>query len=291
MRSQFTIGALGAATIAAAVACSSSSGTANPGNSSSGATSSGDGSSGSASAGDGTSDDASSGSTSSGSTSSGSSSGASSGSSSGADGGTPPGTDGGLAPAPYPSGPYCAAAGSAGTMATGCVIPNLSWNGYVDDTADAIATSKPYVAYSLLDVYNAARASGRKYAMVNIAEFDCPGCQSSATAMGMTTDGGASVDQAGGVIIEVLMTAGFVAPPTKTDLDSWISKYNLFFTTVADLGSALTTSNTLGRRDQAYIIDLTTMKVIKAIDGSIAAAGTGNSGPQGIAYMHMLLGK
>lgn len=174
-------------------------------------------------------------------------------------------------------------------MATGCVIPNLSWNGYVDDTADAIATTKPYVAYSLLDVYNAARVSGKKYLMINIAEVQCPGCQSSATAMGMSTGGGASVDQAGGVLIEVVMTNGFIAPPTKTDLDAWVNKYKLSFTVMADL--TLTTNNTLGRRDQAYIIDLKTMKILQFMPGSIAGAGANNSGPQGMAAMHTLLGK
>lgn len=183
-------------------------------------------------------------------------------------------------------------AGTSGTMAEGCVIPNLKWMGYVDNAGDAVATTKPYVAYSLLDLYNDARASGRKYAMINVAEFDCPGCQNSAMAMGASTGGGASVDMAGGYIIEVLMTSGFVAPPTKANLDSWVNKYNLSFTTVADLDPSLPTNNALGIRDQAYIIDLTTMKVFKAITGSIAAvAGNGNSGPKGMAEMHTLLGK
>jgi hypothetical protein len=186
-------------------------------------------------------------------------------------------------------------AGSGGMMATGCVMPNLSWNGYVDNAGDALATTKPYVSYSLLDLYNDAHASGTKYAMVNIAEFDCPGCQNSATEMGASATGGgtagSSVDKAGGIIIEVLMTAGFVSPPTKTDLDMWITKYNLNFTVVADLSTALTTNNTLGRRDQAYILDLTTMKILKFEPGNIGPAGSANSGAQGMADMHMLLGK
>jgi hypothetical protein len=180
-------------------------------------------------------------------------------------------------------------------MTVGCVMPNLSWNGYVDNTADALAMSKPYVSYSMLDLYNDAHKSGIKYGMINLAEFDCPGCQNSATAFGTSPDGGdtegASVDHAGGILIEVLMTSGFVSPPTKANLDSWIMKYNLHFTTVADLSTALTTNNTLGRRDQAYIIDLTTMKLLKYETGNIGPAGTGNSGPEGMADMHMYLGK
>ena len=309
MRSQFTIAAIGMASIAAIAACSGSSGTGttSAGNSSSGASSGAASSSGSGSTSSGGSTSssgssgASSGSTSSGGTSSGAStsssgssgsaSGSGSGGSSGADGGGSSSGEGGAASLPYPAGPYCANAGQNGAMATGCVIPNLSWMGYVDNSGDALATTKPYVSYSLLDLYNDAHASGTKYAMINIAEFECPGCQNSATEMGASTNGGASVDQAGGILIEVLMTAGFVSPPTKADLDSWVGKYNLSFTVVADLSTSLTTNNTLGRRDQAYIIDLTTMKVLQYIDGSIVSDGNNNSGALGMAAMHKLLGK
>jgi hypothetical protein len=306
MRAQFTIAAFGLAGISAAFACSSSSGTGSPGagNASSGGTGSGaQTTSGASSGGSGTSSSgaapgasggsaSSGGSTSSGagsgSTSSGGTSGATS-SSGASDGGGVASGDAGLLP--YPAGPYCAAAGQNGAMATGCVIPNLNWMGYVDDAGDAIATSKPYVAYSLLDMYNDAHKSGKKYAMVNIAEFDCPGCQNSATEMGASTNGGASVDMAGGVMVEVLMTAGFIAAPTKDNLDSWVNKYSLSFTVMADVDSSLPTNNTLGRRDQAYIIDLTTMKILQYIDGSVVAAGNNNSGALGMAAMHTLLGK
>jgi hypothetical protein len=186
-------------------------------------------------------------------------------------------------------------AGQNGSLAEGCVIPNtLSWMGYVDNAADGLATSKPYVSYSLLDLYNDGHASGKKYAMVNIAEFVCPGCANSATDMGTATDAGvtegASVDQAGGILVEVLETAYF-GVPTKADLDSWANKYNLTNTTVTDLSSSLTTYNTLGHRDQAYIVDLATMKILKVFTGSFANSGNANSGPSGMAYMHMLLGK
>jgi hypothetical protein len=308
MRTTFsiaTIAMIGVASVVSAPGCSSSSGTGTTGE---GSTSSGGASSSGSSSGGGTSSGSTSGSTSSGGSSSGgstssggsssgtASSSSGSGGSNGSTGGSGSGGDGGAAPgdaglAPYPPPPYCAPAGSGGAMATGCVIPNLSWMGYVDDSGDALATTKPYVAYSLLDAYRDAKVSGRKYLMVNIAEFECPGCQNSAMEMGMSTGGGASVDQAGGVLIEVLMTAGFVSPPTMANLDSWITKYNLSFTVMADLSAALTTNNTLGRRDQAYIIDLTTMKILQYIDGSIVADGNNNSGALGMAAMHKLLGK
>jgi hypothetical protein len=173
-----------------------------------------------------------------------------------------------------------------------CVIQNLKWSGYVDDAADAIATSKPYRMYSLLDVYNDARASGKKYAMLNIAEEVCPGCNNSATLMGGTSaTSGPAVVTAGGVMIEVLMTKGFTTPPAKMDLDQWVGSHSLNITTMEDLDTALPTSNELGRRDQAFIIDLSTMKIIQSINGNIGPAGNMNSGPLGMAAMHMLLGK
>ncbi len=306
MRAQFTIAAIGLTCVSAAWACSSGSGTGTQGanNSSSGASSSGSGTStssgGSASSSGGSGSSGSSGATSSsgsgGSTSSsGGSSGSTSGSggSSGGDGGVHPSGDAGLLP--YPSGPYCTDVGAANlAMQTGCVIKNLSWMGYVDNAGDALATSKPYVSYSLLDLYNEAHVSGKKYAMINIAEFLCPGCQNSATEMGSATDGGdtagASIDRAGGILIEVLMTNTGGAP-TKANLDSWVDKYNLQFTAMVDLDPSLPTNNTLGRRDQAFIIDLTTMKVLQDITGNIFAAGGANSGPLGMAAMHTLLGK
>jgi hypothetical protein len=206
---------------------------------------------------------------------------------------------------PYPAGPYCTPAcspsvGTAGClnkMATGCVIPNLTWTGYVDNGGDPIDPTKaPSVTYSLLDLYNEAHASGKKYGMINIAEFMCPGCQNSAAEMGTVVDAGgltagASVDRAGGILIEVLMTSGFSAPPSMANLDAWVTKYGLQNTTVADFSPTLITNNTLGRRDQAYIIDLTTMKIIDFMPGNIGPAGTSNSGPAGIARMHMLLGQ
>jgi len=59
----------------------------------------------------------------------------------------------------YPSGPYGNAAGDT--------FPLLAWEGYVDDHADAIATSKPYGPYGS----DALRRSGRPYALIHVSEF------------------------------------------------------------------------------------------------------------------------
>jgi hypothetical protein len=168
----------------------------------------------------------------------------------------------------------------------GDVIQNMQWIGYVDPNASEVATMEPYVMYSLDD----ARKSGAHYAMINLAESYCPGCQTSAGEL--ETDG-PSVVQAGGIVIEVLETTGFVMP-TQTNLQQWIGKYNLPVTTVKDPdGNTTVTFNTLGGREHAYIVDLTTMKIVQYITGDDFGGGpaTGYSASQAMAAMHMLLGK
>jgi hypothetical protein len=169
---------------------------------------------------------------------------------------------------------------------TGCVMPNMQWIGYVNDAADALSTTKPYVSYSLDD----ARKSGKKYAMVNIAEFQCPGCKQSADEIAA---GGAAVVQAGGVVIEVLMTSGFSAIAPKSDLDSWVQNHMLNVTSVKDPDGSMGTPtyDQMGLRDQAYIIDLSTMSVIQCVTGSIFSNPGNNSGGLGLTAMHTLLGK
>jgi hypothetical protein len=163
----------------------------------------------------------------------------------------------------------------------------MQWIGYVDPTASDVATSEPYVMYSLDD----ARKSGAHYAMINLSETDCPGCQASAAQL---ETGGASVVQAGGVVIELLETTGFVSQATQTSLQQWIGKYNLMVTAVKDPdGTGTPSLTTLGPREHAYIVDLTTMKIIQFITGDPTGLGpaTGYSAPQAMVAMHTLLGK
>ena len=61
---------------------------------------------------------------------------------------------------PYPDGPY--------GNAVGDVLGDLKLQGYLNEAADAISNTKPFVdAYSLEDV----RATGAKYALVHVSEF------------------------------------------------------------------------------------------------------------------------
>jgi hypothetical protein len=179
----------------------------------------------------------------------------------------------------YPAGPY-------GT-AKGDTIQDMQWIGYVDPTANAVATTEPYVMYSLND----ARMSGAHYAMIHLAETDCPGCQMAATQL---ESGSAAVVQAGGVMIEVLETTGFVTQATQTSLQQWIGQYKLPITSVKDPdGTGTATLTALGGREHVYIIDLTTMKILDYITGDDAGGGTASqySADLGMAEMHMLLGK
>ncbi len=209
-------------------------------------------------------------------------------------------TDGDTTTAAYPSGPYCAPVSDPtnGHLPVGCVLPDRSWIGYDNESANSLANTAPYAAYTLGDAFADARKSGKKYAMINLAEFDCPGCTNSATLLGAAVDAGesagASVVHAGGVVIELLETAGFANVASKANLDAWVSKYQLQVTTVGDPGTTSTPSPSLaffGHRDQVYIVDLSTMKIIQYHNGSEAPAGNANSAGVGMAAMHTLLGK
>lgn len=59
----------------------------------------------------------------------------------------------------YPDGPYGNRMGS--------VLANLTWQGYVNPTGEAISNTLPFTTTSL----QALRGSGRGYAMVHVSEF------------------------------------------------------------------------------------------------------------------------
>jgi hypothetical protein len=267
MRSLLTFGAFAALVLA----CSSGSGGGGNGNGSSsgGGSGSSGGSSGSSGGSSGSSG---------GSSGSSGGSGSSSGSSGSSGGSSGSGGEGGA----YPSGPY--------GVAVGDVIPNMQWIGYEDDQASEVATMEPYAAYTLLDAYN----SGKHYAMINLAETDCPGCQKSAGELengstDPTAPDAKTIVGMGGVVIEVLETTGFTTQASQTDLEAWVNKYELPCTTVKDPdGTGTVTLNTLGHREQAYIVDLTTMKILQVIEGDETGLGA-TSGGKALAAMQTLL--
>ncbi len=192
----------------------------------------------------------------------------------GGDSGAGAGSDDAATADPYPKGPY--------GIAVGDVIADRTWVGYQNPTADAVSTTKPYGAYSLGD----AHASGKRYALVNLAESLCPGCQKSAKEF---NTGAKAVLDVGGLVIEVLETTGFTKQPAKSDLDAWVNKYALPVTAVKDPDSAGTATLTaLGPREHAYIIELATMKIVEVITGDNTGIGA-TSGGKGLASLKTLL--
>jgi hypothetical protein len=59
----------------------------------------------------------------------------------------------------YPPEPYGRNVGET--------FPNLAWQGYVNDTAVGLASTQPFVDYTMDDV----RKSGKGYAIVHVSEF------------------------------------------------------------------------------------------------------------------------
>jgi len=64
-----------------------------------------------------------------------------------------------LASATYPAGPY--------GNTVGATIAPLTWEGYADPAADALASTKPYGPYSMNDL----RLSGKAYGIVHVSSF------------------------------------------------------------------------------------------------------------------------
>ena len=62
---------------------------------------------------------------------------------------------------PYPSGPY--------GNTEGAVLANLTWDGYIDEKADAVATTKPFVTGTSLDKLR--RLPSKGFGLIHVAEF------------------------------------------------------------------------------------------------------------------------
>lgn len=94
---------------------------------------------------------------------------------------------------------------------------------------------------------------------------------------------------AGGVIVEVL-ASNANAPPTRNNLNAWITTFSLPVTALIDpSGVGTRTLNTYGIRESTFIVELSTMRVVFKVNGSVA--GVGPSGvAQAIPRMLELLG-
>ena len=73
-----------------------------------------------------------------------------------------------------------------------------------------------------------------------------------------------------GVIIEVLETK-IGSNPARSDLDAWINSYKIPVTSMKDPDNAPNaTFNALGIRETVFIVDLSTMKILTVINGSVS---------------------
>ena len=85
----------------------------------------------------------------------------------------------------------------------------------------------------------------------------------------------------GGAVVEVLMTPD----PTlsrQAGLNAWVTTYGLNVTTV--LPKDTSTQTLLGVRETAYIINLSTMKIVWKYNGNLAGIGD-SSGKVGVAQI------
>lgn len=93
------------------------------------------------------------------------------------------------------------------------------------------------------------------------------------------------------MIVEILQTGNTVTAPTKKNLDDWIRARLLKFTCVIDPPSApLASLQTYGRRENTWIVDTRTMKILRRVTGSTNGTGV-SSTKQAIPYLLELLAK
>jgi hypothetical protein len=78
---------------------------------------------------------------------------------------------------------------------------------------------------------------------------------------------------AGGRVIQILMTNGGQRA-TRSNLDAWVNRFDLRITALIDpAGVGTRTLNTYGVRESAFIVDLSTMRIVRKINGSVAGIG------------------
>ena len=78
---------------------------------------------------------------------------------------------------------------------------------------------------------------------------------------------------AGGRVIQILMTNGGQRA-TRSNLDAWVNRFDLRITALIDpAGVGTRTLNTYGVRESAFIVDLSTMRIVRKINGSVTGVG------------------
>jgi hypothetical protein len=98
---------------------------------------------------------------------------------------------------------------------------------------------------------------------------------------------------AGGAVVEILATVAFnvQTPPTKAQLDSWITSGNLTCSSFIDAtGFTAQTINLFKVRERAVVVELSTMKVVWHGDGDQGGGSANNSVVLGSQEILRLLG-
>lgn len=162
-------------------------------------------------------------------------------------------------PLGYPPGPYGRTVGST--------LAPLRWEGYVSPDGAALARDQGHGPYSPDDL----RRSGRSLALVHFADFDCPGCRSSALSLAAR---GAELSLAGAAVVEVLVSKQYSDPANRTHLDAWVATYDLTVTTVIDApGHELESLDAIGIRETAVIVELPSMRILWRATGDLFGVG------------------
>jgi len=195
------------------------------------------------------------------------------------------GGSGGAAPCVYP-------VDNVGNQ-VGQVLPPLSWNGYVNDAADSLSTTKTWSTdYGTEAIY--CQATG-PYALIHTAWVFCPGCRAAARALGAASVdqnlNGAVVVAAGGIIVEVLIQSGYSGGALDMfDITTWVNTYDLDITTMMAVDAQ--TEAALIDREWSFIIDTSTMQIVWRQQGSQVDGGESSSGAySGMTQMMLLLGQ
>ena len=83
----------------------------------------------------------------------------------------------------------------------------------------------------------------------------------------------------GGAVVEILMTPDPQAASPQAGLNTWITTFGLNITAVLPRDGM--TQSVLGVRETAYIVNLSTMKIVWKFNGNLAGIGD-SSGKVGV---------
>ncbi|MHB8421100.1 MAG: thioredoxin domain-containing protein [Myxococcales bacterium] len=164
-------------------------------------------------------------------------------------------------------------------VSLGSVFPDFSlgygyWNGSTTPVSDIGLTPEQNLALHLL------YCSGFRYAFIDISAVWCPNCRNEAAELpGWTGSGYAWNAQAqtgwavkwlaeGGIVLSLLEQDAAGNPAQPSDLDTWIQTYHVNYPMAIDPEENVATGTNIQAWPGNIILDLSTMKVVKAEYGN-----------------------